>query len=151
MTKEELEKEAEDKGIKYADSLEYTIPKFSDEEGYCWAQVEQAYEKGALDFAEPREKRIAELEKENKEIKEKLGDVQMQKAGEKSDFVWKLKTANEQKAEKLNEAKDIIERLLANRPDTYSGRAYVESTQDRMFRFIQAVSDADNFLEELEK
>lgn len=151
MTKEELEKEAEDKGIKYADSLEYTIPKFSDEEGYCWAQVEQAYEKGALDFAEPREKRIAELEKENKEIKEKLGDVQMQKAGEKSDFVWKLKTANEQKAGKLNEAKDIIERLLANRPDTYSGRAYVESTQDRMFRFIQAVSDADNFLEELEK
>ena len=68
MTKEELEKEAENKGIKYADSLEYTISKFSDEEGYCWSQVEQAYEKGALDFAEPREERIVELEATNKKI-----------------------------------------------------------------------------------
>lgn len=67
MSREELEKEIEDKGIKYADSLEYTISKFSDEEG-CWSQVEQAYEKGALDFVEPREKRIAELEQENAEL-----------------------------------------------------------------------------------
>lgn len=37
MTKKELEKEVEDKGVKYADSLEYTISKFSDEEGYCWS------------------------------------------------------------------------------------------------------------------
>ena len=58
----ELEEEVEDKSIKYADSLKYTISKFSDEEGYCWSQVADAYEKGALDFAEPREKRIAELE-----------------------------------------------------------------------------------------
>ena len=72
MTKEELEKEVEDKGIEYADSLEYTISKFSDEEGYCWSQVEQAYEKGALDFAEPREKRIEELEKSCDETQELL-------------------------------------------------------------------------------
>lgn len=69
MTKEELGKEIEEKGIEYADSLKYTISKFSDEEGYCWSQVEEAYEKGALDFAEPREKRIAELEAQIKKMK----------------------------------------------------------------------------------
>ena len=69
MTKEELEKEVEDEGVKYADSIEYKIPKFSDENGYCWSQVELAYEKGALDFAEPREKRIAELEKQIEKMK----------------------------------------------------------------------------------
>ena len=52
--------------------------------------------------------KVNELEKENAELKEKLGDVQMQKAGEKSDLVWKLKTANEQKADQLTEAKEII-------------------------------------------
>lgn len=56
MSKEELEKEVEEKGIEYADSLEYTISKFSDTEGYCWSQVEEAYEKGALDFAKPFKK-----------------------------------------------------------------------------------------------
>lgn len=75
MSKEELEKEVEDKGVEYADSLEYTIPKFSDTEGYCWSQIEQAYEKGALDFAEPREKCIAELEEENNKIKSLLKEI----------------------------------------------------------------------------
>lgn len=66
----ELKKEVEDKGIKYADSLEYTISKFSDTEGYCWSQVEQAYEQGALDFAEPREKQITELKQKLKQAEE---------------------------------------------------------------------------------
>ena len=72
---DETEQEAEDKGIKYADSLEYTIPKFSDEEGYCWSQVEQAYEKGALDFAKPRDKRITELEEENGKAKKIISEL----------------------------------------------------------------------------
>ena len=62
MTKEELEKEAEEKGVKYADSLKMDIKVEDGVEGYAWYQVEQAYEKGALDFAEPREKRIVKLE-----------------------------------------------------------------------------------------
>lgn len=65
----ELEKEVEDKGIEYADSLEYTISKFSDTEGYCWSQVEQAYEKGALDFA----KQIEKMKSLLKEIYEEYG------------------------------------------------------------------------------
>lgn len=85
MIKEELKKEIENKGVEYADSLEYTISKFSDQEGYCWSQVEKAYEKGALDFAEPREKQIAELEadieqlqKINNDQKETLKKVRVE-------------------------------------------------------------------------
>lgn len=69
MTKEQLAEEIENKGVEYADSINYTIPKFSDENGYCWGQVEEAYEKGALDFAEPREKRIEELEQQIEQMK----------------------------------------------------------------------------------
>ena len=69
MTKEQLAEEIENKGVEYANSINYTIPKFSDENGYCWGQVEEAYEKGALDFAEPREKRIAELEVQIEKMK----------------------------------------------------------------------------------
>lgn len=72
MTKE-LEKEIEDKGIEYADSLEYTISKFSDTEGYCWSQVEQAYEKGALDFAEPLKQQNEKMKSLLKEIYEEYG------------------------------------------------------------------------------
>lgn len=63
----------------------------------------------------------SELIKENAELKEKLGDIQMQKAGEKSDLVWKLKTANEQKDKQLTKAKELLKRLMhelvvSNRP-----------------------------------
>ena len=53
-----------------------------------------------------------EIYKENAELEEKLGDVQMQKAGEKSDLVWKLKTTNEQKADQLSKAKEIIREFV---------------------------------------
>jgi ribosomal protein L29 len=94
MTKEKLEKEAE----------EWVNKNKPVQDDWEDSDIIQAI----IDTSEPREKRIAELEKENAELKEKLGDVQMQKAGEKSDLVWKLKTANEQKAEQLTEAKGII-------------------------------------------
>lgn len=70
MTKE-LEKEVEDKGVEYADKQKRTI-SIHEDSGYSWGQVEQAYEKGALDFAEPREKRIAELELKIKHLTEHL-------------------------------------------------------------------------------
>ena len=70
---EELEKEVEDKGIEYADSLEYTISKFSDTEGYCWSQVEEAYETGALDFAKPLMQQNEKMMSLLKEIYEEYG------------------------------------------------------------------------------
>ena len=66
----DFEKEVEDKGVEYADSLEYTISKFSDTEGYCWSQVEQAYEKGALDFAKPLKQQNDKMRSLLKEIYE---------------------------------------------------------------------------------
>lgn len=59
---------------------------------------------------------ITDLERENIKLKEKLADVQMQKAGEKSDLVWKLKTANEQKTEQLAKAKEIIRKYYKYNP-----------------------------------
>lgn len=71
MTKEELKQEAEEKAFNYADEQDVSTSTWVDKD-YTYIQVVNAYEKGALDFAEPREKRIAELEKENAELKEHL-------------------------------------------------------------------------------
>ena len=80
--------------------------------------------------------RDSKLEKENAELKEQLGNVKMQKAGEKSDLVWKLKTANEQKTEKLTKAKEIIEKLiLQNR---------------KLWVYSDVREEAEQFLEETE-
>ena len=46
--------------------------------------------------------------KENVELKEQLGDKVMQKQKDKADLVWKLKTANEQKASQLTKAKKLL-------------------------------------------
>ena len=73
MTKEELEKEVEDRGVEYADSIGSTIPKFSDNDGYSWLQVEEAYEKGALDFAEPLIQQNEKMKSLLKEIYEEFG------------------------------------------------------------------------------
>ena len=57
-------------------------------------------------FFKPLEERIIELEKENAELKEQLGDKVMQKRKDK------LKTANEQKAVQLTKAKELIKKLV---------------------------------------
>lgn len=49
---------------------------------------------------------------ENAELKEQLGDKVMQKQKDKADLVWKLKTANEQKASQLYKAKEILRKFL---------------------------------------
>jgi hypothetical protein len=47
---------------------------------------------------------------------------------------------------KANErVKDIIVRLIANQPDTYSGTD-IEFNQKKMFKFSKAVSDAQDYL-----
>ena len=56
--------------------------------------------------------RIEKLEKENAKLKEQLGDKVMQKQKDKADLVWKLKTANEQKAVQLTKAKEILRKFL---------------------------------------
>ena len=60
MTKEELEKEAKEK---------YFNHEMADFQGFYNYHY---YSLGYLESAEPREKRIAELEKENAELKEQI-------------------------------------------------------------------------------
>ena len=86
-------------------------------------------------FFKPLEERITKLEKENAELKEQLGDKVMQKRKDKADLVWKLKTANEQKAMQLTKAKEILRKFL----DAKS----IEET-------CVAESEADKFLSEVE-
>ena len=62
MTKEELEKEAR----------EYLAEHSKDSEVFGQTFVAVDTLTAMVDFAEPREKRIAELEKENAELKDKL-------------------------------------------------------------------------------
>lgn len=123
MTKEELEKEAGD----YADEHAFRVPydgsnKFYDDVDF------KASKEGYLAGAEPREKRIEELEKEKAEL-----------------IAVERMSLYSQMSDQLAKAKDIIERLLINRPDTYSG-TYVELIQSKMFQFNRAVLDADDFL-----
>jgi len=57
MTREELEKEAEEKAKKRTKGFK------------CQDNCEKSYVMGALDFAEPREKRITELEAQIEKMK----------------------------------------------------------------------------------
>lgn len=68
MTKAELEKEAEEKASVYFNSLDIDNGNVSDTPFSAY-DVFVAYEKGALEFAEPREKRIAELEAQIEKMK----------------------------------------------------------------------------------
>ena len=62
----------------------------------------------------------------------------MQKAGEKSDLVWKLKTANEQKAEQLTKAKELLKQWL-------------QTSKASGCDNINIVTDTEQFLEEIKE
>ena len=85
-------------------------------------------------FFKPLEERIIELEKENAELKEQLGDKVMQKRKDKADLVWKLKTANEQKAVQLTKAKEILRKFLDAK--SIEETCVAESEADRFLREV---------------
>lgn len=62
----------------------------------------------------------------------------------------KRKMTDEELQKKIIRSEFIIKRLLVNRPDTYSGTD-VMTNQTKMFAFDNAVKDAIEYLEELEK
>lgn len=72
MITEELEKEVEERGVEYADKQKRTISVHEDS-GYSWGQVEEAYEKGALDFAKPLIQQNDKMKSLLKEIYEEFG------------------------------------------------------------------------------
>ena len=50
----------------------------------------------------------------------------------------------------LTTAKEIMQKLIANAPDTYSG-TNIELQQKKMFAFQNAINKAEQFLSEVEK
>ena len=131
MNKEELKKDAEEKAKKRTKGFK------------CQDNCEKSYVMGALDFAEPREKRIAELqdklknlasvaevrlanwqklEKENAELKE-------QNIKDCENFNKTMKETKEQwnkEHYQLTKAKEIIRELLT------CARNYPESNKQKM-------------------
>lgn len=77
MNIEELEKEVENKTAQYMNEYEekYNCENTKLETDNYNAGLEQGYEDGYLEAAEPREKRISELEEENKKIKSLLKEI----------------------------------------------------------------------------
>lgn len=97
-----------------------------DSNSYCEEQVLKAY----VDSAEPREKRIAELEKENAELKLKLEALEEQTP-------WKDIKDKSELIGKLTKAKEIIKKLI-NTCCSYGATG-------------KATAEAEQFLKEVEK
>ena len=79
MTEEELEREAEEKAKKRTKGFK------------CQDNCEKSYVMGALDFAEPREKRIAELEKvcnKNMELADEIDKLEKENREQKKQIEW---------------------------------------------------------------
>lgn len=74
-----------------------------------------------------------------KGLEEQLGNRQMQSRKETSDFVWKLKTANEQKTEQLIKAKEIIKALL---------KLWNDVMTEEIVKAL--IAEAEQFLKEIE-
>ena len=108
---------------------------------------EYGYEDGYLAAAEPREKQIEQLEKENAELKEKLEDTEKTRDYWKnSSFDWRHKCTSRKpfkaavKAQKqLSKAKELIEDMYDQIPSSHSD--YYKDIMER----------AEQFLKELEK
>ena len=88
---------------------------------------------------------------ENAELKEQLGDKFMQKQKDKADLVWKLKTANEQKASQLNKAKEIIKDYMTIVKGAHTTVCGV-SEENRTINVLKLNEEAEQFLNgEVEK
>lgn len=81
------------------------------------------------------------LEKENVELRKK--NIYLQDALTMQ--IYTNKTNEEISDKQLTEAKEIMQKLIANAPNTYSG-TNIELQQKKMFSFQDAVNKAEQFL-----
>jgi hypothetical protein len=137
---EELQKEAEEKADVYFDSLDIDNGNVSDTP-FSSYDVFVAYEKGYLAGAEPREKRIAELEKENAELKGLKDVATLIRAN--NDTVITLMQLNNMlvsKSQQLTKAKEIIK--------TFCGFCSVFNSTNGSFDNL--IAEAEQFIKESE-
>ena len=134
MTREELKQEAEEK---------YFNHKMMDFQGFY---PRHYYRLGYLESAEPREKRIAELEKENAELQEKLNirSCQNCKHSNKSypsdGSCVHYNTWEDYKNPQLTKAKEVIENLIDS----------LMAIDGEQIRELSVVKEAEQFLKESE-
>ena len=149
MSKEELEKEAEEKTKQYMceNTLPYNCERTKLENDNYNVGLEIGYKDGYLAAAEPREMRIEQLEKENTELREKLEDTEKARDYWKgSSFDWRHKCISRKpfkaavKAQKqLSKAKELIEDLYSQIPSSHSD--YYKDVMERARQFIKEVEE----------
>ena len=150
MTKEELEKEAEDKGIEYADSIEYTILKRIAELEVTNKKISNECHK-LVDSLEKKQNENELLETQNIKLQAEVSRLTIKNAELKSSECWKSCEYANPKAEligqhikdvqNLTKAKEIIRTLLL-----------VADNKASQMEFQLCVADAKQFLNsEVEK
>lgn len=149
MSREELEKEAEEKTTQYMSehTEKYNCETTKLETDNYNIGREYGYRDGYLAAAESREMRIEQFEKENTELREKLEDTEKTRDYWKnSSFDWRHKCTSRKpfkaavKAQKqLSKAKELIEDMYDQIPSSHSD--YYKDVMER----------ARQFLKELEK
>jgi hypothetical protein len=126
MTKEELKQEAEE----YAEERckDCYMCSADGKRNKCHFYTKRV--EGYLTSAETREKRIAELKKENAELKEEI-----EKIGKSAGFLY-----NRELEQQIKEAKEIIKNLLIIHNDTFGDT-------DLKWR-CNIIAEAENFYKE---
>lgn len=149
MTKEALKQEAEEKAKKRTKGFK------------CQENCEKSYVMGALDFAEPREKQIEELNKENAILEGKLADLQSEYI-ELENFhhneINELKEQNIKDCESFNKTmKEIKEQWnkehyqLIKAKDLIAKLSKLEHRADDCFtydEYLKLIKEAEQFLKE---
>ena len=122
MDSKQLKQEAEEKAKKRVNGFK------------CQENCEKSYVMGVLDFAEPRERKIAELERENTELREKLRPENCLKLLAKEGYI---KFTSDQ----LTNAKDLLKWFVW----------YFREGSPNLVPYKHKVEEAEQFISEAEK
>jgi len=128
MKQEEM---AEESLISYRKEPKWAGKMFMKDENICYKEEK-----------EQLEKRIAKLKADYEVLSCSVGDF-----GELQDKFEEEQRKNNVLSDNLAKAKEIMQKLITNAPNTYSG-TNIELRQKKMFSFQDAVNKAEQFLKE---
>ena len=141
MTKEELEKEAEEKTKQYMNehTEKYNCENTKLETDNYNAGREYGYEEGYLAGAEPREKQIVNLRKENAKLKTDYGVLSCSVGdfGELQDKLEEEQRKNNGLSDNLTKAKELLKESM-NYLDTYHNAVKVYNFIAEAEQFINS-------------
>ena len=123
-----------------------SLPDYANFDLVFWKEI---YREGKEAGAKEKE----ELENEKHELlgiiqdKDKAIQILTKENAEFKETVVKMNNVITETFSNLANAKEIMQKLIANAPDTYSG-TNIELQQKKMFSFQDAVNKAEQFLKE---